>query len=98
LPESKYYGLVIGPLSKHVKDFLNGKVTSSASYTESLKEMLSKLDVKQLYMNTSISKNSSSIIFTISPFSDPNNEFEFENPNQSVYTASNGKLGFRLMR
>jgi len=98
LPESKYYGLVIGPLSKHVKDFLNGKVTSSASYTESLKEMLSKLDVKQLYMNTSISKNSSSIIFTISPFSDPNNEFEFENPNQSVYTASNGKLGFRLIR
>ena len=98
LPESKYYGLVIGPLSKHVKDFLNGKVTSSASYTEPLKEMLSKLDVKQLYMSTSISKNSTSIIFTISPFSDPNNEFEFENPNQSVYTASNGKLGFRLMR
>jgi len=98
LPESKYYGLVIGPLSKHVKDFLNGRVTASASYTEPLKEMLSKLDVKQLYMNISISKNSSSIIFTIKPFSDPDNKFEFENPNQSVYTASNGKLGFKLIR
>jgi len=49
-------------------------------------------------MSTSISKNSSSIIFTIKPFSDPDNKFEFENPNQSVYTASNGKLGFKLIR
>jgi hypothetical protein len=86
----KYYGLVIGPLSYHVIDYLNNE----GSYKKALKEILSKVDVKQLYLNILLRKKI--LTFDIKSFSDDSSNFTFEAPNQSVYNPDNGRLGFKL--
>jgi hypothetical protein len=49
----KYFGLVISPLAYNVADDLN----SNPEYKNPLKQMLSKLEVKQLYLDFKLAKN-----------------------------------------
>lgn len=85
-----YYGTVTSPFSYYVKDQLN-KVEE---YKKQLKDLVSKTEVKQMYMLFSGKQNS--IDFTIKSFNDPNANFEFEIPSISVYNPTASKLGFKL--
>lgn len=86
----KGYGAILGPLSYHVTDNLN----RDEQYVDALKELLSKLDVKQLYLDFYIKKNE--MFLHLKSFSNEKVNFSFEAPNQSVYNADNGKLGFKM--
>ncbi len=86
----KGYGAILGPLSYHVTDNLN----ADAEYVDALKELLSKLDVKQLYLDFYIKKNE--MFLHLKSFSNEKVNFSFEAPNQSVYNSDNGKLGFKM--
>jgi hypothetical protein len=88
-PDS-YYGTVTSPFSYYVKDQLN-KVEE---YKDMLKDLVSKTEVKQMYLLFSGKQNS--IDFTIKSFNDPNANFEFEIPSISVYNPTASKLGFKL--
>ena len=87
----KYYGAVVGPISYHVIDTLN----ADPIYKDSLVELLSMLEVKQLYMDFILKRES--ISFHLKSFSGENSNFQFEAPNQSVYNPDNGKLGFAMI-
>jgi hypothetical protein len=86
----KYYGMVIGPMSSYVKNQLN----KNPVYLKTLKEFMSKIEVKQLYLNMNLGKKT--ISFNLKSFSDPESNFTFEAPNQSTYAPDSGKLGFKL--
>jgi hypothetical protein len=90
ISKNKYYGIIVGPLSYAVTDYLNAKGT----YRAALKEMLSKIEVKQLYLDINLGK--SKLDFNLKSFSDSDSDFTFEAPNQSVYNPDNGRLGFKL--
>jgi hypothetical protein len=85
-----YYGTVTSPFSYYVKDQLN-KVDE---YKKQLKDLVSKTEVKQMYLLFSGKQNS--IDFTIKSFNDPSANFEFEIPSISVYNPTASKLGFKL--
>lgn len=82
------YGPIIGPLSYAVVDAMN----SNPDYLQGLKEILSKLEIKQLYLDFNLEKKY--ITFNMKSFG--TSDFQFEAPNQSVYSPANGKLGFKL--
>ncbi len=86
----KVYGIVIGPLAKATADSMN----ANSSYQSGLKTIISKMEVKQLYMDVSIKSNV--ITFKLKSFSDPNANFEFTPSNISVYNPDNGKMGFKM--
>jgi hypothetical protein len=86
----KVYGIVIGPLAKASADAMN----ANSSYQSGLKTIISKMEVKQLYMDVSIKSNV--ITFKLKSFSDPNANFEFTPSNISVYNPDNGKMGFKM--
>jgi hypothetical protein len=88
--DNKAYGAVIGPLSYHVTDYLN----NNDSYQVTLTHLLSKLEVKQLYLDFIPKKNE--IHLHMKSFSTSGVKFTFEAPNQSVYSPDNGKLGFKM--
>lgn len=88
--DNKVYGAVIGPLSYHVTDYLN----NNDSYQVTLTHLLSKLEVKQLYLDFIPKKNE--IHLHMKSFSTSGVKFTFEAPNQSVYSPDNGKLGFKM--
>ena len=90
ISKDKYHGVVTGPISYAVVDYLN----KNATYRSSLKEMLSKIEVKQLYLDINLGK--SKLDFNLKSFSDSDSDFTFEAPNQSVYNPDNGRLGFKL--
>lgn len=90
LGPKKYYGPIIGPLSYHVADILNQQGT----YAKSLTSMLSKIEVKQLYLVFSMSKKT--INFKLKSFTDPNAKFKFDIGSQSTYNPENSRLGFKL--
>ena len=90
LSDKKLYGIVIGPLSYYVVDYLN----SNKEYKDALAELLSKIEVKQLYLNIQLGKQK--LDFNLKSFSDPNAQFTFESPNQSIYNPDNGRLGFKM--
>ena len=90
LSDKKLYGIVIGPLSYYVVDYLN----SNKEYKDALTELLSKIEVKQLYLNIQLGKQK--LDFNLKSFSDPNAQFTFESPNQSIYNPDNGRLGFKM--
>lgn len=90
LGPKKYYGPIIGPLSYHVSDILN----KNPSYSKSLTELLSKIEVKQLYLIFSMSKKTMN--FKLKSFTDPNAKFKFEIGSQSTYNPENSRLGFKL--
>lgn len=88
--DKKLYGAVIGPLCYHVTDVLNQNQT----YQTALTELLSKLEVKQLYLDFAPKKQE--MILHLKSFSNEGVKFTFEAPNQSVYSPDNGKLGFKM--
>ena len=87
----KFYGAVIGPISYYVTNILN----ADPIYKDSLVDLLSMLEVKQLYLNFLLNKNC--IQFHLKSFNEENSNFQFEAPNQSVYNPDNGKLGFAMI-
>lgn len=90
LGSKKYYGPIIGPLSYHVADIMN----KNPSYAKSLTELLSKIEVKQLYLVFSMSKRTMN--FKLKSFTDPNAKFKFDIGSQSTYNPENSRLGFKL--
>jgi hypothetical protein len=86
----KVYGIVIGPLAKATADAMN----ANKNYQSGLKTMISKMEVKQLYMDVSIKSNV--MTFKLKSFSDPNANFDFTPSNISVYNPDNGKMGFKM--
>ncbi len=86
----KVYGAVIGPISYHVTDFLN----ANGQIKDALTNLLSKLEVKQLYLDFIPKRNE--IHLHMKSFSTEGVKFTFEAPNQSVYVPDNGKLGFKM--
>jgi hypothetical protein len=92
--QGKEYGAIIGPLSFYVADQLN-TVTKENNYPEVLTQLMSKIEVKQLYLSFDISKNK--INFKVKSFTSPNAKFVFKIGNQSVYTPDQNKLAFQLV-
>jgi len=85
-----YYGIIMGPLSAAVAKKLN----SNPAYTKALKEMVGKVEIKQLYLDFNLKSNSMS--FKLKSFADPNASFSFTPANISVYNPDNGKMGFKM--
>ena len=88
-----WHGIFTGPLSYHVVDILNGGV-GSEKYLIALNAIMRKVEVKQLYLDFILKKDT--IEFKMRAFTNPKAQFEFTAPNQSVYNPSNGKLGFKM--
>ena len=89
LNPKSYYGLVTSPLSNHVVDKLN----ENKEYVKALTELLSKIEVKQMYLDFNINKKVAS--FNLKNFSSPNAKFKFES-GLSIYNPENKKLSFKL--
>lgn len=85
----KYYGLIVGPLSKYVADEMN----KNQAYTKALKELISKYDIKQLYLDVKLQKGTMN--FYIKAFSDPANKFVFEG-GLSANNPDNKNISFKL--
>jgi hypothetical protein len=90
LTDNKLYGLVMGPLSAAVAKKLN----SNPEYIKALKEMVGKVEIKQLYLDFDLKSNSMS--FKLKSFADANAQFSFTPANISVYNPDNGKMGFKM--
>jgi hypothetical protein len=88
--KGKYYGLIISPLAAAVAKKLN----SDTKYTEALKGIVGKVEVKQLYLDFNLKSNSMS--FKLKSFADPSSTFTFTPTNMSAYNPDNGKMGFTL--
>jgi len=84
-----YFGLVSSPLAYSVVDDLN----NNPKYTKALKEILSKIEVKQLYLDFSLSKSTAS--FNLKNFSSATFKF---GTNVSTYNPTNSKLAFSLVK
>jgi hypothetical protein len=83
-----YYGLVLSPLAYNVMDDLN----SNPEYRKPLKEMLSKLEVKQLYLDFKLAKNYAN--FKLKSFMAA--DFKFMT-SVSSDKPNNSKLGFKVI-
>jgi len=83
-----YYGLILSPLAYSVADELN----ADSKYVKALKEILSKVEVKQIYLDFNLGKNSAT--FKLRNFSSANFKFA---TNVSSYNPTNSKLAFSLV-
>lgn len=90
----KYIGLFSYSLSLELIDVLNGKLGAGNIYIDTLRTIVAKLDVKQLYMDVDLKKDQ--IHFYLKGFSDANAKLSFEAPNVSSTNPGNGKLGFKM--
>lgn len=86
---SNYYGLVLSPLAYSVVDELN----ANPKYKKALKDILSKIDVKQLYLDFNLKSNSAT--FKLKNFASA--DFKFAT-SISVYNPTNSKLSFTLIK
>lgn len=84
-----YYGLILSPLAYSVADELN----ADSKYVKALKEILSKVEVKQIYLDFNLRKNSAT--FKLRNFSSANFKFA---TNVSSYNPTNSKLAFSLVK
>ena len=84
-----YFGLISSPLAYSVVDDLN----KNPKYTKALKEILSKIEVKQLYLDFNLSKSTAS--FNLKNFSSATFKF---GTNVSTYNPTNSKLAFSLVK
>lgn len=84
------YGIVMGPMSAAVAKDLNSK----PEYITALKEMIAKVEIKQLYLDFDLKSNS--MMFKLKSFADPSATFSFTPSNISVYNPDNGKMGFKM--
>ena len=90
----KYIGLFSYSLSLELVDTLNGKLGAGDTYISTLRSIVSKLDVKQLYMDVDLKRDQ--FYFYLKGFSDANAKLSFEAPNVSTPNPGNGKLGFKM--
>jgi hypothetical protein len=88
--DGKFFGAIVGPLSQAVPKALN----ENPDNISALKDLVSMLPINQLYLDFEFSKNL--VKFKLTSFMDPDSNFKFEAPNQSVYNPDNGRLGFRM--
>lgn len=86
---SKYYGIIVGPISKYVQDEMNKNET----YLNALSSIISKYDIKQLYLDTELKKGS--LNFYIKSFTDPSNKFVFVG-GISANNPENKNLSFKM--
>ena len=84
----KYYGLVMGPMAAGVARYMNSK----PQYTTALKDMISKQEIKQLYLDFSLS--SGAMNFKLKSFASPEATFKFVPSRISAYNPDNGNMGF----
>lgn len=90
----KYIGLFSYPLSMQLIDKLNGKLGDGDLYIDTLRKIVSKLEVKQLYMDVLL--KTEELNFHLKGFSDSNAKLTYEAPNVSTPNPGNGKLGFKM--
>lgn len=88
-----YYGAITSPLSYYVADQLNTK----PKFVQALKEIISKTEVKQMYLTFDL-KQGGSMTFDIRSFNDPNAKFKFDIPSLSTLNPTSSKLGFSLSK
>lgn len=91
---NRYVGLLSYPLSLQLIDKLNGKLGDVDLYIDTLRKIVSKLEVKQLYMDVSL--KTEEILFYLKGFGDTDAKLTFEAPNVSTPNPGNGKLGFKM--
>lgn len=91
---NRYVGLLSYPLSLQLIDKLNGKLGDGNLYINTLRKIVSKLEVKQLYMDVNLKDEE--IEFYLKGFNDENAILTFEAPNVSTPNPGNGKLGFKM--
>jgi hypothetical protein len=84
------YGIITSPLAYSVARTMN----KDADYTKGLKQIIGKIEIKQLYLDFDLGKNTST--FHLKSFSDPNASFSFVPSNISVNNPNNGNLGFKM--
>jgi hypothetical protein len=83
-----YYGVITSPLVNYVAASLN----SSKVYKKALTDIMSKSEVKQLYLTMNVKQNTAR--FNLKSFS--SSEFEFES-SLSIYNPKNKRLAFRML-
>jgi hypothetical protein len=91
---NKYVGLFSYPLTMNLIDKLNGKLGDGDLYINTLRTIVSKLEVKQLYMDVNL--KTEEILFYLKGFNDTDSNITFEAPNVSTPNPGNGKLGFKM--
>lgn len=90
----RYIGLFSYPLGMQLIDKLNGKLGDGNLYIDTLRKIVSKLEVKQLYMD--VLPKTEEISFYLKGFGDEGAKLTFEAPNVSTPNPGNGKLGFKM--
>ena len=88
LSPKAYYGIITSPLVNYVALSLNANKT----YKKALTDIMSKSEVKQLYLTMNIKQNTAR--FNLKSFS--SSEFEFES-SLSIYNPKNKRLAFRML-
>ena len=88
--KKNWYGIITSPLAYGVAKAMN----SDPDYSKGLKQIIGKIEIKQLYLDFDL--GSSSAIFKLKSFSDPNASFSFVPSNVSVNNPDNGNLGFKM--
>ena len=91
--DNGYYGAITSPLSYYVADQMNTK----PKFVQALKEIISKTEVKQMYLTFDL-KEGGSMGFDIRSFNDPNAQFKFDIPSLSTLNPTSSKLGFTLVK
>lgn len=91
--DNGYYGAITSPLSYYVADQMNTK----PKFVQALKEIISKTEVKQMYLTFDL-KEGGSMTFDIRSFNDPNASFKFDIPSLSTLNPTSSKLGFSLSK
>jgi hypothetical protein len=84
------YGIITSPLAYSVARTMN----KDADYVKGLKQIIGKIEIKQLYLDFDLGKNTAT--FHLKSFSDPNASFSFVPSNISVNNPNNGNLGFKM--
>jgi hypothetical protein len=88
LSPKAYYGIITSPLVNYVAASLNANKT----YKKALTDIMSKSEVKQLYLTMNVKQNIAR--FNLKSFS--SSEFEFES-SLSIYNPKNKRLAFRML-
>jgi len=88
LSPQRYFGIVTAPLANYVAAYLN----SDKVYKKALTDIMSKSEVKQLYLTMNVKQNTAN--FNLKSFS--SSQFEFDSA-LSAYKPSNKKLAFRIL-
>ena len=88
LSDKKYYGILTAPLANHVAAYLN----TNKAYKKALTDIMSKTEVKQLYLKFNVKQNIAN--FNLKSFS--SSEFEFDSA-LSAYNPGVKKLAFRII-